>query len=89
MLIHRVLSGVAAAVVGAAVVLAMPGFSPSVEAQTSSPAAKTDRLDYRPLGTACSERAWPYYGAQCLRDRREAAGQARVVRIVSTDHLSN
>jgi hypothetical protein len=89
MLIHQVLSGAAAAVVGAAVVLAVPGFSPSVEAQTSNPAVKTDRLDYRPLGTACSERAWPYYGPECLRDRREVAGKARVVRIVSIDRLSN
>jgi hypothetical protein len=89
MLIYRLVSGVAAALLGAAIVLAMSALSPSVEAQTSNPTVKTDRLDYRPIAAACSERAWPYYGASCLRDRREATGQARTVRIVSTDRLPN
>jgi hypothetical protein len=87
MLIYRVLSAVAAAALGAALVMALPGFSPAVEAGTSDPMAKTDRLDYRPLGTDCTERAWPYYGANCLRDHTQAAGQARAVRLVTTDRL--
>jgi hypothetical protein len=88
MLIHRTLSAIAAAAVGAALVMALPGFSPAVEAGTSAPIAKTDRLDYRPLGTDCTEQAWPYYGVNCLRDRTQASGQARTVRLVTTDRLS-
>jgi hypothetical protein len=87
MLIHRTLSAIAAAALGAAVMMALPGFSPAVEAGTSAPIAKTDRLDYRPLGSACTEQAWPYYGANCLRDGTKAAGQARTVRLVTTDRL--
>ena len=87
MLIYRVLSAIAAAALGAAVVVALPGFSPAVEAGTSAPIVKTDRLDYRPLGGECTEQAWPYYGVNCLRDGSRAAGQARTVRLVTTDRL--
>jgi len=87
MLIYRILSAVAAAAFGAAVMMALPGFSPAVEAGTTDPMVKTDRLDFRPLGTECTERAWPYYGANCLRDRTQVAGQARTVRLVTTDRL--
>jgi hypothetical protein len=87
MLIYRILSAVAAAAFGAAVMMALPGFSPAVEAGTSDPMVKTDRLDFRPLGTECTERAWPYYGANCLRDGTQTAGQARAVRLVTTDRL--
>jgi hypothetical protein len=87
MLIYRVLSAIAAAALGALVVMALPGFSPAVEAGTSAPIMKTDRLDYRPLGSECTQQAWPYYGANCLRDRSQAAGQARTVRLVTTDRL--
>ena len=87
MLIYRALSAVAAAAIGAAVMMALPGFSPAVEAGTTEPMVKTDRLDYRPLGSECTERAWPYYGANCLIDRTQAAGQARTVRLVTTDRL--
>jgi hypothetical protein len=87
MLIYRTLSAIAAASVVAALVMALPGFSPAVEAGTSAPIAKTDRLDYRPLGGECTEQAWPYYGANCLRDRTQAAGQARTVRLVTLDRL--
>ena len=87
MLIYRILSAVAAAAFGAAIMMALPGFSPAVEAGTTDPMVKTDRLDFRPLGTECTERAWPYYGANCLRDRTQVAGQARTVRLVTTDRL--
>ena len=79
---------IAAMALGATVVLALPGFSPSVEAGTGihSPAVKSDRLYIRPLGTACADQAWPYYQTQCMRDRRQASGQARVVtRIIAID----
>ncbi len=90
MLIYKVLSALAAVALGAAVVLALPGFSPEVAAGTGagSPAVKGDRLDYRPLGTACSQLAWPYYEVTCLRDRKNVAGQARTVRLVTTDRIA-
>jgi hypothetical protein len=91
MLIYRALSAIAAAALGAAVMMALPGFSPTVAAGTSDPMVKTDRLDYRPnyltMGSDCTQRAWPYYGANCLRDRSQATGQARTVRLVTTDRL--
>lgn len=88
MLIYKALSAIAAVAFGAAVVLALPGFSPEVEAGTPPPAVKGDRLDYRPTGTACTQQAWPYYEAACLRDRSRAQGQARTVRLVTTDRIA-
>jgi hypothetical protein len=88
MIAFKAVSAVFAIALGAAAVLALPGFSPQVEAGTGthSPAVKGDRLDIRPLGTACSQQAWPYFEAQCLRDRRQATGQARTaVRVISVD----
>jgi hypothetical protein len=85
MLIHRVLSAIVAAAFGAALMMALPGFSPAVEAGTSDPTVKTDRNDVRPLANECAEKAWPYYGANCLRG--QATGQARMVRLVTTDRL--
>jgi hypothetical protein len=88
MLIYKTLSAIAAAAFGAALVMALPGFSPAVEAGTTNPVTKSDRFDFRPLGSDCTQQAWPYYGANCLRDRAQAGGQARVVRVVSADHLA-
>jgi hypothetical protein len=82
MWMYRVLSAVAAAAVGAALMMALP-----VEAGTSNPAIKTDRLDYRPSGPECTQQAWPYYRPDCLRDRTQPSGAAKVVRVVSTDRL--
>jgi hypothetical protein len=55
----------------------------NVEASTPPAAAKGDRLDIRPTGTDCSQRAWPYYEAKCLHDRKQPTGQARDVRLVA------
>jgi hypothetical protein len=39
-----------------------------------------------PTGDAtCSGRAWPYYEQACLRDLRQPANRARVVRVVFAD----
>lgn len=86
----KALSALAAMALGAAVVLALPGFSPQVEAGTGiqSPATKSDRFDTRPLGTGCTLQGWPYYATQCLRDRRPLAGQARVVRMIAVDNVA-
>jgi len=82
----KTFSALAVAAVMAACIIVSPGFSPRVEA-ASEPAAlaKSDRLPIRPVGTACSQHSWPYYEANCLRDRAQPAGQTGVVRVVSTD----
>lgn len=88
MLIYKALSAIAASAIGAAVVLALPGFSPEVEARVPAPVVKSDRLDIRPAVTDCSQQAWPYYEANCLRDRNQPNRQARTVRLVSTDRIA-
>ena len=75
MLIYRKsILAIAAVALSAAAVLALPGFSPVVEAELASrpPCRKADRLDFRPAGKACSQQAWPYYEPKCLRDRTQA-----------------
>lgn len=85
MFMYRILSAIAAVALGAAAVLALPGFSPEVEARTPPPAVKADRLDVRSTGKNCTQQAWPYYETSCIRDRTRPGDQARVVRIISTD----
>jgi hypothetical protein len=88
MLIYRALSAVAAAALGAAIIVALPGFSPPVKAGTEpAPAAQVTVAPDRPLAASCSEQAWPYYAASCLQDRNPSAGQVRTVRLVTTDRL--
>jgi hypothetical protein len=87
MLMLKVLSGFAAAALVAAAVIALPGFSPEVEARTPPPSVKGDRLDIRSVGPNCSLQAWPYYEANCLRDR--ADGQGRQVRLIMLDQINH
>jgi hypothetical protein len=86
MLNVKILSGLAAMAMGAAVVLALPGFSPEADASTPK-VTKGDRLDFRPIGKDCSQQAWPYYEAGCLRDRKQVAGKVSTVRVVTTDRV--
>jgi hypothetical protein len=88
MLIYKGLSAIAAAAFGAALVVALPGFSPEVEAGTPAPVVKSDRLDLRPVATSCTQQAWPYYETDCLRDRTKVTGQAHSVRLVTTDRMA-
>ena len=92
MLIYRTLSAVAAAAFGAAVIVALPGFSPPVNAGTTAaveaPVLAAVSPD-RPAASPCSEQAWPYYAASCLQDRTPSAGLVRTVRLVTTDRLPN
>ena len=88
MFISKGISAIAAVVMGTAVVFALPAFTPNAEAVTPAPVLKSDRLDIRPLGKACSQQAWPYYETQCLRDRTRVSGEARSVRLVTTDQFS-
>ena len=59
------------------------------QVQASAPTfgVKSDRVDARPVGSSCSTREWPYFEASCLRDAKQPFGQARQVRMVSTDRL--
>ena len=85
MFIYKALSAIAAAALGAALVLALPGFSPEVEARTPAPAVKGDRLDIQTAAPTCSQQAWPYYEAGCLQ---RSNGQTRTVRLVTTDRFA-
>jgi hypothetical protein len=77
---------IAAAIVSAAF-LAFLSLSMNLEANAHVPGAKGDRADIRPLATKCSQHAWPYFEASCLRDPTKPLGQARDVRLISTDRL--
>jgi len=85
MFIYKALSAIAAAALGAALVLALPGFSPKVEARTPPPVIKGDRLDIQPAAPACNQQAWPYYEASCLQRPNR---QTRSVRVVTTDRIA-
>ncbi|OPH82936.1 hypothetical protein [Nitrobacter vulgaris] len=81
----KALSAVAVAAFIAAALTVLPGFAPQVSASTPVPLAKADRLDIHPVGTTCSQRAWPNFETSCLR----AAGSKTVVRearLVTPEH---
>ena len=86
-MLTKLVSAIAAMSLGAGMVLALTGFGPEADAGTPPKVVKSDRLDFRPIGKDCTQQAWPYYDAGCLRDRTQASGQARVVRLVTTDRL--
>ena len=69
----------------ACILVVIPGMTSVVQADMYS--TKGDRLGARPHGGACSERAWPYFEASCLRNTNSTTRQARTVRLVSTDRL--
>jgi hypothetical protein len=62
-----------------------PGVTPKVEAHTY--AIKGERLEVRTFGAACSERGWPYFETNCLRDTTSPTQAARAVRMVGTDRV--
>jgi hypothetical protein len=77
----------AAAIIAGAFITTL-SLTDTVEAHGSSPAVKADRADIRPLAGNCSELAWPYFEAGCLRDVRNPYGQARPVRVIGLDRLA-
>jgi hypothetical protein len=95
MFVYKVISGLAAMALGAAIVLAMPGFSPVADASTPAPLVKGDRLDvilvqapaFQAPAKDCSEQAWPYYDASCLRGGTLVNGK-KPVRMVTTDRVT-
>ena len=83
------ISAIALAALVAGTMTILPGFSDKVVASAPIHSGKGDRLDIRPLGAQCSEQAWPYFEANCVRDRRAAMGQAKAPRIVTADRLGS
>ena len=78
---------IAAAIVAGAFVATL-SISEQVEARGSLPGIKADRADTRPLARDCSQNAWPYFEAGCLRDTRNSFGEVRDVRLVTADRLN-
>jgi hypothetical protein len=83
----KTLYAVAVAAIAAACFVAFPSLSMQVQASATALSGKSDRADARPLGTQCSQNAWPYFEASCLRDTDNPLGQARQVRIVPLDKM--
>ena len=79
----KIIGGVAAVLLlmGGAVILADGG----ADARAPRMGVKGDRLDLRPLGSTCSQRGWPYYENECLRDRLKPGGQPDGVRRIGAN----
>jgi hypothetical protein len=67
----------------AGIAVTAPGVTPQVEAHTY--ATKSEPVEVRNYGAACSERGWPYFEISCLRDTNSPTHEARAVRMVGTD----
>lgn len=52
-----------------ALVIALPGFAPKVEAREVSVLAKGDRLAIKLANEDCSRQAWPDFDASCLQSK--------------------
>jgi hypothetical protein len=74
-------AGAAAMVAGAFV--GFLSLSMQVEAHARASASKGDRADIHALARDCSQHAWPYFEANCLRDTRNPFGQAREPRLIA------
>jgi hypothetical protein len=74
----------AAAIVSAAF-LAFFSLSLNLQASAHVRGAKGDRADVR---LNCSQYAWPYFEASCLRDTSKPFGRTRNVRLISTDRIT-
>ncbi len=74
---------VAAAAIVAGSFVGFLSLSMQVEAHARTSAVKGDRADIRPLARDCSQHAWPYFEASCLRDARNSFGHAREARLVA------
>ncbi|MGB7034768.1 MAG: hypothetical protein WBD71_04510 [Xanthobacteraceae bacterium] len=74
---------IAVAAIVAACFVAFPSLSFSVQANAAVVAAKGDRADIRPLGVDCSQNAWPYFEAACMRDVRHPLLEPRQARFIA------
>jgi len=66
-----------------AVVMALPGFSPILEAGEITALAKADKLDVRNAAPDCVAQVWPDFAASCLRNTGSAA-KVMKARLVTT-----
>src|SRR6266446_6782649 len=78
MFVYKLAAGLAAIAVGVAVTMAVPGFAHEVEASLNPSGIKSDRLDIRPISTACLPEAWPY-GCQWRAPPEPRAGRVGAV----------
>jgi len=85
---YQSISAIALAGLIAGAVTVLPSFSETVVASSPMNSGKGDRLDIRPIGIQCSEQAWPYFEADCLRDKRAAMGKAKPARVVTADRIA-
>lgn len=85
---YRSIAAIALAAMLAGTVTILPSFSDRVVASAPIHAGKGDRLDIGPRGVNCSDNAWPYFEAKCLRDGRNSLGKAKAVRIVTVDRVN-
>lgn len=74
---------IAVAAIVAACFVAFPSLSNQVQASAPVVGAKGDRADVRPLGVDCSQNAWPYFEAACLRDVRHPLLEPRQARFIA------
>jgi len=81
----KVLSAIAIAAFVAAALTILPGFAPQVEASVPVALAKGDRLDIRPVGTSCSEQAWPNFESSCLRRANSAKSPVQQARLITPE----
>jgi hypothetical protein len=85
MLIQRTILAIAAMALGAAAVLALPGFSPEVAA-SAAPVAQTaiPAVEVQTVDKGCSQQHWPYFGQECLRNQ---TGKVHTVRLIAVDKV--
>jgi hypothetical protein len=57
----------------------------AADARAPRMGVRGDRLDLRPLGPNCSQRGWPYYEGECMRDRLKPGGQTDGVRRIGAN----
>jgi hypothetical protein len=76
---------VIASVTGVILTAAVVVFAaPSTEVKANSPSpGNSDSFPVQKFGPSCSQEAWPFYESECVRDYRQASGQAVKVRHVS------
>jgi hypothetical protein len=83
----KTISAICAAAALAGILFLVPVLTPSVEAHVPEAGAKSDRLALKTYGSECSQHAWPYFEAECLRNAASPTRTLKAVRIITTDHL--
>lgn len=87
-MLNRTVSAVVAAALVAGAITIVHGAHDKVVASAPLHSGKGDRIDIRAAGPNCSEQAWPYYEAGCIKDRRRPMSEAKPARTVTVDRVS-